>query len=75
MRIRVPTLTLWVWSIKGVTLTDRMARPSLDHYDKGKLILSPDSTHWVQLDAAEEVHDSLIDLLLDRNSKRQCGDS
>jgi pimeloyl-ACP methyl ester carboxylesterase len=47
-----------------------MARPSLDHCDEGKLILFPDSTHWVQRDAADEVNHYLIDLLLAKISKQ-----
>jgi pimeloyl-ACP methyl ester carboxylesterase len=68
MWIRVPTLILW--DMKDVARTRRMACPRLDHCDEGKLILFPDSTHWVQLDAAEEVNYYLINLLLDKNSKR-----
>jgi epoxide hydrolase 4 len=67
MQIRVPTLMMW--GMKDVALTHRMARPSMDHVDEGNLILIPDATHWVQLDAAEEVNHYLIDFLLDKVSK------
>jgi pimeloyl-ACP methyl ester carboxylesterase len=68
MRIRVPTLLMW--GMKDFALTHRMARPSLDHVEKGKLIFFPEATHWVQRDAAEEVNHYLIDFLLDRESKQ-----
>ena len=67
MQIHVPTLMMW--GMKDVALTHRMARPSMDHVDKGNLILIPDATHWVQRDAAEEVNHYLIDFLLDKVSK------
>ncbi len=68
MEIKVPTLILW--GVKDVTLAYRMARPSIDHCENGKLIFFPDSTHWVQHDAAEEVNHYLIDFLLDKGSKQ-----
>jgi pimeloyl-ACP methyl ester carboxylesterase len=68
MRIRVPTLLMW--GMKDFALTHRMARPSLDHVDEGKLIFFPEATHWVQRDAAEEVNHYLIDFLLDKESKQ-----
>jgi pimeloyl-ACP methyl ester carboxylesterase len=68
MRIKVPTLMMW--GMKDVALTHRMARPSIDHCDDGKLIFFPDDTHWVQHEAAEEVNHYLIDFLLDKESKR-----
>ena len=68
MRIRVPTLL--IWGMKDFALTHRMARPSLDHVEKGKLIFFPEATHWVQRDAAEEVNHYLIDFFLDKESKR-----
>jgi len=58
-RVRVPTLMLW--GMRDVALTHRMARPSMDYCDDGKLVFFPDATHWVQLDAAEEVNRLLID--------------
>jgi len=67
MQIHVPTLMMW--GMKDVALTHRMARPSMDHVDKGNLILIPDATHWVQRDAAEEVNHYLVDFLLDKVSK------
>lgn len=68
MEIKVPTLMMW--GVKDVALTYRMARPSIDHCEDGKLIFFPDATHWVQHDAAEEVNHYLIDFLLDKASKQ-----
>lgn len=63
-RIKVPTLMMW--GMKDFALSHRMARPSMDYVDKGNLIFFPEATHWVQLDAAEEVNHYLIDFLLDK---------
>ncbi len=68
MQIHVPTLMMW--GVKDVALTHRMARPSIDHCDDGRLIFFPDATHWVQHDAPEEVNHYLIDFLLDKGSKQ-----
>ena len=68
MRIRVPTLLMW--GMKDFALTHRMARPSIDYCDEGRLIFFPDATHWVQRDVAEDVNHSLIDFLLDKESKQ-----
>ncbi|HLO32061.1 MAG TPA: alpha/beta hydrolase [Anaerolineales bacterium] len=67
MRVKIPTLMLW--GVNDVALTYRMARPSMDYCDDGKLILFPDATHWVQLDAAEDVNHMLIDFLFDKQSQ------
>ena len=58
-RISVPTLILW--GLKDAALTHRMARPSVDYCDDGKLILFPDDSHWVQHEAADEVNRLLIE--------------
>ena len=42
----------------------------MDYCDEGNLILFPEATHWVQLDAAEEVNHYLVDFLLDSITKR-----
>ncbi len=67
MRVKVPTLMMW--GMKDVALSHRMARPSMDYVDEGNLILFPDATHWVQLDAAEEVNHYLLDFVLDKASQ------
>jgi len=66
-RIKVPTLMMW--GMKDFALTHRMARPSMDYVDEGNLILFPEATHWVHLDAAEEVNHYLIDFIFDTASK------
>lgn len=71
MRIRVPTLMMW--GAKDIALTHRMARPSIDHCDDGKLIFFPDATHWVQHDAADEVNHYLIDFLQAKGSGQASG--
>jgi len=68
MRIKVPTLMMR--GMKDFALTHRMARPSMDYVDEGNLILFPEATHWVHLDAAEEVNHYLVDFLLDKISKQ-----
>ena len=65
-RIKVPTLMMW--GMQDFALSHRMARPSMDYVDEGNLILFPEATHWVHLDAAEEVNHYLIDFLLDKIS-------
>lgn len=60
-RLRLPTLMLW--GMKDVALTHRMARPSMDYCDDGRLFLFPEATHWVQHDEADEVNRLLIEFL------------
>jgi pimeloyl-ACP methyl ester carboxylesterase len=67
MRVKVPTLMMW--GMKDFALTHRMARPSMDYVDEGNLILFPEATHWVHLDASEEVNHYLIDFILDKASQ------
>jgi pimeloyl-ACP methyl ester carboxylesterase len=61
MRIRVPTLMMW--GVKDVALSHRMARPSMDYCDEGKLLFFPDATHWVQREEAEEVNQHLLEFI------------
>ncbi len=68
--LRVKVRTLMMWGMKDFALSHRMARPSMDYCDEGNLILFPESTHWVHLDAADEVNHYLIDFLLDSITKR-----
>lgn len=67
---RVKVRTLMMWGIEDFALSRRMARPSMDYCDEGNLILFPEATHWMHLDAAEEVNHYLIDFLLDSITKR-----
>jgi hypothetical protein len=41
----------------------------MDYVDDGNLILFPDATHWVHLDAADEVNHYLTDFILDKASQ------
>ena len=66
--IKVPTLMMW--GMKDFALSHRMARPSMDYVETGNLILFPEATHWVHLDAAAEVNHYLVDFLLDNISRK-----
>jgi len=66
-RVKIPTLMMW--GMKDFALSHRMARPSMDYVDEGNLILFPEATHWVHLDAAEEVNHYLIDFIFDKASQ------
>ncbi|RIK32253.1 MAG: alpha/beta hydrolase [Anaerolineae bacterium] len=68
--MRVKVRTLMMWGMKDFALSHRLARPSMDYCDDRNLILFPESTHWVHLDAADEVNHYLIDFLLDSITKR-----
>jgi pimeloyl-ACP methyl ester carboxylesterase len=61
MRVQIPTLILW--GVKDFALSRRMARPSLDYCDDGRLIFFPDATHWVQREEAEEVNRHLLEFV------------
>lgn len=67
LRIKVPTLMMW--GMQDFALSHRMARPSMDYVDDGNLILFPEASHWVHLDAAEEVNHYLIDFIFDKASQ------
>jgi pimeloyl-ACP methyl ester carboxylesterase len=60
-RVKVPTLL--IWGMEDKALSHRMARPSMDHCDDGKLVFFEDATHWVQHDEAEDVTKFLLDFL------------
>ena len=68
--VQVKTRTLMMWGMKDFALSHRLARPSMDYCDDRNLILFPESTHWVQHDAADEVNHYLIDFLFDAITKR-----
>jgi pimeloyl-ACP methyl ester carboxylesterase len=59
--VKVPTLMLW--GVQDVALSHRMARPSMDYCEDGKLVFLEEATHWVQHDAAEDVTKFLLDFL------------
>jgi pimeloyl-ACP methyl ester carboxylesterase len=64
MRVQIPTLMLW--GTKDVALSQRMAQPSLEYCDQGRLVIFPEASHWVQRDAAADVNRRLVDLVFDR---------
>ena len=59
--VKVPTLL--IWGMKDKALSHRMARPSMDYCDDGKLVFFEDATHWVQHDEAEAVNQLLTKFL------------
>lgn len=61
LRIHVPTLMLW--GMRDVALSHRMAQPSIDTCDNGKLIFFENASHWVQHDEAEKVNRQLLTFL------------
>jgi pimeloyl-ACP methyl ester carboxylesterase len=65
-RVKVPTLMMW--GMQDIALSHRMARPSMDYCEDGKLVFFEDATHWVQHDAAEDVTTCLLDFLRSKTS-------
>jgi pimeloyl-ACP methyl ester carboxylesterase len=61
--VRVEVPTLMIWGMQDTALSHRMARPSMDYCDDGKLAFFEDATHWVQHDEAETVNQLLIEFL------------
>jgi pimeloyl-ACP methyl ester carboxylesterase len=57
-----------MWGMKDFALSSRMARPSMDYVDEGNLIIFPEATHWVHLDASDEVNHYLVDFIFDKIS-------
>lgn len=58
-RIRVPTLM--VWGVNDIALDRKMAQPSIDLCDEGRLIFLETATHWVQHEEPETVNRLLIE--------------
>jgi pimeloyl-ACP methyl ester carboxylesterase len=61
MRVRMPALILW--GAQDFALSRRMARPSLDYCDDGRLIFFPGASHWVQREEPEEVNRHLLEFI------------
>jgi pimeloyl-ACP methyl ester carboxylesterase len=61
--MRVTVRTLMLWGVKDFALSRRMARPSLDYCDDGRLIFFPDATHWVQREEADDVNRHLLEFV------------
>ncbi|MBN2147885.1 MAG: alpha/beta hydrolase [Anaerolineales bacterium] len=60
-RVQVPTLMLW--GKNDIALSHKMAQPSIDLCNEGRLIFFEDATHWVQHDEAETVNQQLLAFL------------
>ncbi len=60
-RVSVPTLMLW--GAQDIALSLEMAHPSIELCDRGRLVVYPDATHWVQHDEAATVTEQLTDFL------------
>jgi pimeloyl-ACP methyl ester carboxylesterase len=60
-RVKVPTLVLW--GRHDIALSERMAQPSIELCEDGRLVTFDRATHWVQHDQPEEVNQNLIEFL------------
>jgi len=56
--VKIPTLMLW--GKQDFALSYRMAQPSIDLCNDGRLIFFESATHWVQHDEAEAVNRELV---------------
>jgi epoxide hydrolase 4 len=61
MHISVPTLVMW--GMKDVALSHRLARPSMNYCDEGRLLFFPEATHWVQREEADEINRHLLEFV------------
>jgi len=61
--MRISVATLMMWGMKDAALSHRLARPSMDYCDEGRLLFFPDSTHWVQREEADEVNRHLLEFI------------
>jgi pimeloyl-ACP methyl ester carboxylesterase len=57
--VKVPTLM--IWGMQDVALSHRMARPSMDYCEEGKLAFFEDASHWIQHEEAEAVNQLLVE--------------
>lgn len=62
MPIRIPTLIMW--GMKDAALSHRLARPSIDYCDEGKLLFFPEATHWIQREEADDINRHLLEFVL-----------
>ncbi len=62
-RIRVPTLM--IWGANDMALSRRMAQPSIDLCDDGRLVFLEEASHWVQHEEPDAVNRLLLDFLGD----------
>ena len=59
LRVHVPTLMLW--GARDIFLSRKMAEPSIEMCDDGRLIVFAEASHWVQHEEAEAVNQALLD--------------
>lgn len=57
-KVRVPTLM--IWGEEDTFLDQRMAEPSIELCEEGRLVKLPGISHWVQHEAADQVNRLLI---------------
>jgi epoxide hydrolase 4 len=60
-RIRVPTLL--IWGRQDQALSHRLAQPSIDLCDDGRLVFIEEATHWVQHEEPAQVNRLILDFL------------
>jgi len=65
VRIHVPTLV--IWGAQDRFLSRKMAQPSVDLCDEGRLVMIEEATHWVQHEEAERVNELLLRFLLEHS--------
>lgn len=58
-RIHVPTLM--IWGANDIALDRKMAQPSIDLCDEGRLVFLEKATHWVQHEEPETVNQLLLE--------------
>ncbi len=64
-RISVPTLLIWGACDKFLGL--KMAKPSIETCDEGRLVILDEATHWVHQEQSGDVNDLLISFLSDES--------
>ncbi|MBC8098797.1 MAG: alpha/beta hydrolase [Armatimonadetes bacterium] len=64
---RLPMPVLMIWGMNDVALGSKMAQPSIDLCEHGRLVTIAEATHWVQHDAPEQVNRLLLDFIAGAN--------
>ena len=62
-RVTQPTIILW--GDQDVALEASLGDRSLQWCDDGRIVHYPDASHWVQLDATEQVNRELVKFFTD----------
>jgi pimeloyl-ACP methyl ester carboxylesterase len=58
--LKVKPPTMMIWGMNDSALSHRMARPSIDFCENGRLVLFEEASHWVQHDVGEDVNQLLL---------------